>query len=188
MPVDPEAAALAARIKTARTRRRMTLKVLSQRAKLSESFLSQLERGLTQASISSVRRIAEALEIQVSDLFETVTTADPHVLRRTEQPRISFGDGATKVLLTAQRALQNIEVLQARIEVGGSTGLSAYAHGDSEELIVVLAGSVKVDIGSEVYHLDHGDSVSYLSSQPHRLINAGDAPAEVIWIISPPSY
>lgn len=188
MPADPDAVALGARIKTVRSRRRMTLRVLSDRSGLSESFLSQLERGLTQASISSVRRIAEALDIQVSDLFDTVVTAEPHVLRSAEQPRISFGDGATKVLLTAQRALRNIEVLQARIQVGGSTGISAYAHGDSEELIVVLAGDVKVELGNEAFQLGTGDSLSYLSSQTHRLVNAGDQPAEVIWIISPPSY
>lgn len=188
MPIDHDAVALGARIKTVRSRRRMTLRVLSDRCGLSESFLSQLERGLTQASISSVRRIAEALDIQVSDLFDTVVTAEPHVLRHAEQPRIAFGDGATKVLLTAQRALRNIEVLQAQIEVGGSTGMNAYAHGDSEELIVVLAGDVKVEIGDEVFQLGQGDSVSYLSSETHRLINAGGRTAEVIWIISPPSY
>jgi transcriptional regulator with XRE-family HTH domain len=185
---DADALALGNRIRSARTRRRMTLKALSDRAQLSESFLSQLERGLTQASISSVRRIADALEIQVSDLFDQAVPAEPHVLRRTERPHIAFGDGASKMLLTAHRALQNIEVLQARIEVGGSTGVTAYAHGDSEELIVVLAGAVKVEIGTQSFHLEHGDSLSYLSSQTHRLINAGDEPAEVIWIISPPSY
>jgi transcriptional regulator with XRE-family HTH domain len=188
VPVDPDAAALGARIKTARTRKRMTLKALSVRASLSESFLSQLERGLTQASISSVRRIAEALEIQVSDLFGMVAATDSHLVRRADHPRIAFGDGATKTLLTAQRNLQNIEVLHARLEVGGSTGVNAYAHGDSEELLVVLSGEVKVEIGETVHHLDHGDTLSYLSSQPHRLINAGDEPSELIWIISPPSY
>lgn len=188
MPVDPQAASLGARIKNARTRKRMTLKALSARASLSESFLSQLERGLTQASISSVRRIAEALEIQVSDLFDTTETADAHLVRRADHPRISFGDGATKVLLTGQRNLQNIEVLQAIIEVGGSTGVNAYAHGDSEELLVVLSGAVKIEVGDEVHHLARGDTLSYLSSQPHRLINAADEPSELIWIISPPSY
>nr|WP_269445516.1 cupin domain-containing protein [Jatrophihabitans sp. SB3-54] len=188
MPVDSDAAALGARIKSARTRKRMTLKVLSTRASLSESFLSQLERGLTQASISSVRRIAEALEIQVSDLFDTGATADSHLVRRADHPRIAFGDGATKTLLTAQRNLQNIEVLQANLVVGGSTGVNAYAHGDSEELLVVLSGQVKVEIGDEVHHLHHGDTLSYSSAQPHRLINAGDQPSELIWIVSPPSY
>jgi hypothetical protein len=33
-----------------------------------------------------------------------------------------------------------------------------------------------------------GDSIDYRSSTPHRLTNISGEPAEVMWIISPPSY
>jgi transcriptional regulator with XRE-family HTH domain len=188
VPPDPDAAALGARMRAIRQRRRMPLRVLSERAALSESFLSQLERGLTQASISSMRRIAEALDIHISDLFSPVDSDRPRVLRRNDRPNLKFGEGATKYLLTGQRPLENIEVLMAVIEPGGSTGVSAYAHGNSEELIVVLAGAIKLELDADVFHLDQGDSITYDSSKPHRLINAGETPAEVMWVISPPSY
>ena len=35
---------------------------------------------------------------------------------------------------------------------------------------------------------EEGDSIAYLSSTPHRVANTGDDIAEVMWIISPPSY
>jgi len=188
MAVDGEAAAFGARIRAERQRRRMPLRVLSERTDLSQSFLSQLERGLSQASISSVRRIAEALGIQVADLFADEWLGEPRVLRRLDLPRIAFGDGAVKQLLTPRGALRNLEVLVATIEPGGSTGLSAYAHGDSEELIVVLAGSAKLELGDGVHRLEQGDSIMYASSVSHRLLNGGGEPCEVMWIISPPSY
>ena len=42
--------------------------------------------------------------------------------------------------------------------------------------------------GPEVFELSTGDSIDYRSSTPHRLVNIGSDAAEVMWIISPPSY
>ena len=74
------------------------------------------------------------------------------------------------------------------LDVAGSTGPEAYAHGDSEELFVVLHGRVQLELGDEVHVLEAGDSIRYWSSTPHRAANAGAELAEVMWIISPPSY
>ena len=74
------------------------------------------------------------------------------------------------------------------LDVGGSTGAEPYAHGDSEELFVVLAGTVQLELGGELYELGSGDSIDYRSSTPHRAVNVGGGRAEVMWIISPPSY
>ena len=53
-----------------RGRRRLTLREVAERAGLSESFLSQVERGRASASIASLRRIADGLGIGISDLFQ----------------------------------------------------------------------------------------------------------------------
>jgi mannose-6-phosphate isomerase-like protein (cupin superfamily) len=53
---------------------------------------------------------------------------------------------------------------------------------------VVLAGVVSLQLGTEVFELGAGDSIDYRSSTPHRLSNIGGEAAEVMWIISPPSY
>jgi len=52
----------------------------------------------------------------------------------------------------------------------------------------VLEGVVSLQLGTEVFELSTGDSIDYRSSTPHRLVNIGGDPAEVMWIISPPSY
>ena len=71
---------------------------------------------------------------------------------------------------------------------GGRPVPSPTAHGDSEELFVVLHGSVQLELGGETHELEAGDSIDYRSSTPHRISNVGDDLAEVMWIISPPSY
>jgi transcriptional regulator with XRE-family HTH domain len=175
------------RLRLIRTARRCTLREVAERAGLSESFLSQVERGRTSASISSLRRIADGLGISIADLFETGGPAEPRVLRRADRPSLAFGILGRKMLLTP-RPLHHLEVFTGELEVGGSTGAEPYAHGDSEELFVVLRGTVRLELGADEHELAPGDSIRYWSSTPHRISNANDEPAEVMWIISPPSY
>ena len=175
------------RLRALRRLRRCTLRTVAERSGLSESFLSQVERGRSSASIASLRRIADALGVSIADLFDLDGVPGPRVLRREERPALAFGVLGRKLLLTP-RPLQNLEVFVGELEVGGSTGPEPYAHGDSEELFVVLTGNVQLEVGGEVFQLEHGDSIDYRSSTPHRATNAGNDLAEVMWIISPPSY
>ena len=154
---------------------------------LSESFLSQVERGRSNASIASLRRIADALGVSVSDLFEPTGPPRPRVLRRDDRPALTFGVLGRKLLLTP-KPLSHLEVFVGELDPGGSTGTEPYAHGDSEELFVVLQGTVQLELGGELHELERGDSIDYRSSTPHRISNIGDEIAEVMWIISPPSY
>ena len=58
------------RLRSIRRLRRATLRTIAERAGVSESFLSQVERGKASASIGSLRRIANALGVAVAYLFE----------------------------------------------------------------------------------------------------------------------
>jgi transcriptional regulator with XRE-family HTH domain len=177
-----------ARLRAIRQLRRATLKTVAERASLSESFLSQIERGKASASVGSLTRIAAALGVNVADLFEPhALLAEPRVLRRDRRPGLLFGNLGRKYLLTP-RPLENLEVFVAELAVGGSTGDEPYTHGDSEELVVVLSGRIHLQLGEQLFELDQGDSIDYRSSIPHRVANVGDAVAEVMWVISPPSY
>ncbi|MER9236423.1 cupin domain-containing protein [Mesorhizobium sp. M0622] len=165
----------------------MTLKTLSGKTNLSESFLSQLERDRVNASIASLQRITRALGTTVADLFDQEDGAGIRLVRRAERQGLTFGILGQKFLLTPT-PLQHLEVFIGQFEVGGSTGAEPYAHGDSDEMFVVLAGAFELQIGSERLALLEGDCVSYRSSLPHKAINVGAGRGEVMWIISPPSY
>jgi transcriptional regulator with XRE-family HTH domain len=176
------------RLRAIRTLRRVTLKTVADRARLSESFLSQVERGRANASVASLKRIAAALGVSVADLFEpNGEPSRPRVLRRESRPALVFGTLGRKYMLTP-RPLEHLQVIVGELDAGGSTGDEPYTHGDSEELLVVLEGVVHLQLGTEVFELRTGDSIDYRSSTPHRLTNADDGRAEVMWIVSPPSY
>ena len=179
---------LGQRLRAIRLLRRLTLREVAQTAGVSESFVSQLERGRSSASVATLQRLAAAVGIEVSDLFAAgEPQSRPRVLRRQERQLLEWGHLGRKALLTP-KPFNTLEVVAAVFDPGGSTGDEPYTHGDSEELLLVIAGSVYVQLGSELFDLSAGDSVNYRSSTPHRVSNPGDETAEVLFVISPPSY
>jgi DNA-binding NtrC family response regulator len=70
---DPEAElhrAIGRTIRDARKTQELTLKQLARRTGLSVSLLSQIERAESSASISSLYKIATALQLRMAELFE----------------------------------------------------------------------------------------------------------------------
>ena len=175
------------RLRAIRQLRRKTLREVAERAGLSESFLSQVERGRTNVSISSLQRIAAALGIEVSDVFARDGAGTRRVVHRSERELVTFGSKARKALLTP-KPFHSVEVVAAEFEPGGTTGEEPYAHGDSEEVFFVVSGTVELDLDGESYELGPGDRAQYRSSTLHRVRNCGTKRAEVLFVISPPSY
>ncbi len=176
-----------ARLRTLRRARRLTLREIADRASLSESFVSQLERGQSGATIQSLQRISAALGVDVSDLFADDVPTGPRIVRRDARHPVAWGTLGRKSLLTP-KSFESLEVVAAEFEPGGSTGDVPYTHGDSEELFLVIEGSIDLELDGETFVLGAGDSAHYRSSTPHRAHNPGTTRAEVLYVISPPSY
>jgi transcriptional regulator with XRE-family HTH domain len=168
-------------VRRIRGRAEMTLRQFSAATGLSESFLSQFERGHTQASVGSLRRIAEALQISLSELFDPNGMSAARVVRPGARLRMPFGDGATKYLISPQSS-RDFAVYMARLEVGGSSGPEQYVHDSSDEFLLVLQGSIKLELADTVYLLEPGDGITFRSDVPHRVVNVHDGPSELIWI------
>lgn len=192
-PAAPEGAVLTEdvligeRLRAIRRFRHYTLKDVANRAGLSESFLSQVERNRANPSVASLKRIADAIGVTILDLFDSDSGREVRVLRREDRATLAFGILGRKMLLT-QRSTHNVEVIVGEFDPGGSAGDELYSHGDSEEIFVVLSGTVQCQVGPQIVDMRPGDSILYRSSTPHTARNTGNTVAEVMWIISPPSY
>jgi len=160
---------------------------LAGKTELSESFLSQVERGRANPSIASLQRVVAAMGKTMADLWVSDGSARPSILRAHQRPALAFGILGTKYFLTP-RPCENLEVFVADLAIGGSTGEQPITHGDSEELFLVLGGKVHLQVGQDIFDLKPRDSVRYRSSTPHGVVNVGLEVAEVMWVISPPSY
>ena len=63
---------LGARIRELRKGRSLTLKQLANKTTLSVSLISQIELGKSAASVSTLRKLATALGVSMSSLFEGI--------------------------------------------------------------------------------------------------------------------
>jgi transcriptional regulator with XRE-family HTH domain len=68
-PWDTQMQALGAFIRSKRQLANMSLRQLAERTKLSNPYLSQIERGLHQPSVRVIRLISEALEVSTETLL-----------------------------------------------------------------------------------------------------------------------
>ncbi|MER7797578.1 XRE family transcriptional regulator [Microbacterium sp. NPDC096154] len=174
-------------IRRFRTQRGITLRAVAEATGLSESFLSQFERGMSAASVRSLRLITDALGVGFTELFHGGEDGSGRVIRADARATVPFGDDATKQIVTP-RLLESIEVLQVEFAPGGSTGEEPFAHGPSDEVLIVQQGAMLVELGDERHLLEAGDSITFRSEVPHRVAHAAGDVARAYWIVTPAGH
>ena len=176
-------AALGSGIRTERLRQNLTLAQLAERAGLSASALSQIERGVTDPSIGSLRRIASSLQVPFFQFLLERESPDP-VVRKNSRRTITFPDRALQYQLLTPTLRGPFEVLAMDVVPGGESGEEALGH-DSEECMLILNGEVEVELAGQWHALATGDSIYIQRNAPHRVVNHGAQTAEVLMVISP---
>lgn len=167
----------------------MSLKELADAAGVSESFVSQIERGVANPSVASLRRLAEALDTSVGALFEGSTSNDAGFLvRKADRPKLVHPKRGWEDTLISSRLAKRLQIIHSSIEPGGGTGDEPYTHDSDEECVIVLSGRLEVTVAGEAHLLEQGDSLTFESRLPHSNVNPGPERAEVMWVITPPSY
>jgi transcriptional regulator with XRE-family HTH domain len=173
-------------IRRERLRRGLTLAQLASQVNLTVSALSQIERGASDPSISSLRRIAGAFEVPMFQ-FMVGGVQREIVVRRDRRTKLNFPDRVLEYELVSADTFGEFEVLSLAISPGGSTGAAPSGHA-SEECALVLTGEVVAEVAGQTYTLGAGDSIKIHRELLHRFLNESDKDAEVLIIISPPTF
>jgi quercetin dioxygenase-like cupin family protein len=106
-----------------------------------------------------------------------------NVLREADLKYIETpGANATTGIATASRGATEVSVIRQRQKAGG--GNPPHTH-DREEVMLVLAGSVRVSCGDASTTLGAGDALVIPAETLHQLANAGDSEAE--WLLIAPA-
>ena len=173
-------------VRRERLRRDLTLAQLASQVQLTVSALSQIERGASDPSISSLRRIAQAFGIP---MFQLLVGSDRRdiVVRKSNRTKLTFAGRDIEYELVSADTIGEFEVLSLTLAPGGETGPVAISH-LSEECSLVLRGSVLAEVAGHAYELEAGDSIKVHRELPHRFLNPGSSEAEMIIIISPPTF
>jgi transcriptional regulator with XRE-family HTH domain len=173
-------------IRRERLRRGLTLAQLATRVNLTVSALSQIERGESDPSNSSLRRIGQAFDVPMFQ-FLIGTVQREIVVRRDRRTKMTFPDRALEYELVSADTSGEFEVLSLALAPGGSTGAVPTSHA-SEECAVVLRGDVIAEVAGQEYGLESGDSIKIHRELLHRFMNRSDTEAQILIIISPPTF
>jgi len=181
---------LGQQIRQLRKARKMTLAALAKRTGMSLSYLSQVERSISDPSVVALYEISRALDVNISWFF---ANGDPgpdderdFVVRAGRRRKVVFEGGAVDELISPNLNGQ-LELLVSRLPPGSVSGKDSYAHA-GEEGGLIIAGQFELWIGNKHFRLRQGDSFAFSSSLPHRYGNPGKTETVVVWAITPPSY
>lgn len=160
---------LGSAIRTRRVSRGFTLVALAAKVDLSQPFLSQIENGRARPSMTSLYRIANALETTPQAFFGGSVDAScvPSLVRGEEAQTVDFdvNEAASSVhlFLAGEAPFHVLEYVGLPIAFG------EYWEHDGFEAVYVVAGHIEIDIEGQVSALEKGDFLSYPSSIRHRL-------------------
>ena len=165
----------------------MTLKELAEKTQLSISFLSMVERGLTSAAVVSLKKIAEALDMDLSAFFEKTEDEQKNGFVRSYENRIRYTSGyyIYKNLSACTEKCEMDPMMIILLPGQSREDVSQTTHA-GEEFIYVLEGILEINYGKNTYILEEGDSIYYDSIVAHHVHAAADNTAKILGVIYTP--
>lgn len=175
------------RLKKRRKELGINLRDLAERTDLTASFLSQVERGVTNPSLNSLRRISEALNVQLLYFLAEDFSPKSPVVRAGARPALQLGNSEVSYELLTPGLTGKFEVIQGHLKPGTENIVRPLSV-QTEELIMVLRGCLLVGLETQDYTLNPGDTIYFEGSMLRKLMCA--SPDEVTWIsvITPPVF
>jgi quercetin dioxygenase-like cupin family protein/DNA-binding XRE family transcriptional regulator len=166
-----------------RLQRGLSLQELAAQSGLSKAFLSRLESGSRQASISAALTLSKILRVSLASLFEVpVESALCTIIRAVDSVEKTVNGLKCAPLSDATR-LFNVQPV--RVTVSPSRRGYTHYHHDGEEWLYVLHGKLTLSIAGKTFDLDEGDAAHFESRLPHRLIARGGCETEVLIVAAP---
>lgn len=176
-----------ARLRQLRQERSLSQRELAKRAGVTNSTISLIEQNSVSPSVSSLKKILDALPVSISTFFAGDEPSHPRPFYRAAE-LTEIGDGKLSWrLVAARRPDRSMSILHERYPPGADTGQEMLEH-DGEEGGVVIAGEIELTVGGEVSILVAGDAYYFDSRLPHRFRNVGDAECVIVSANTPPTF
>jgi transcriptional regulator with XRE-family HTH domain len=179
---------LGGRVRMLREEKGLTMRHLAEQAGCSPSLISQLENNKVDPSISMLKRIAKALDVNIVDFFMDESLNNEDVVTRAKDRvdiQLRRWDAKIQSLVRNTRNKRMQPFFTVIKPGGGSHGM--YLH-DGEEFGFVTRGNLTLVLDKKRYEIGAGESFYFSSHIPHDWRNNAVEDAEVIWVITPPTF
>ena len=155
---------------------------------LSIGYISQIERNLVDPSLSSLRKIARALDIPTYLLMDVEKGNDNLTIRKDnviimKQPKSTI-EYHFLTPMPDENFIPKSLVIRFKLNSNSIDGDMPVVH-ESEEIIIVEKGSILVHAGNEIIELNEGDSTTIKANLPHVIENKNNDIAVGLSILTP---
>jgi len=158
---------------------------LAKLAEITPSMLSQIERGLANPSIQTLKVLAKALDVPTfSFLLEDTQTADL-VVRANQRKNMIVEDLSYELVTPNFTGTMATAIMKVPPQTSSSEKLLEHK---GEEVAFVLEGKIKVYLDKEEYVLETGDSVKIPSYMKHKWENSYEKTVSILFSVTPPSF
>lgn len=177
--------AVGERVRGLRTERGLSLRGLASVTGFSPSFISQLEHGQVSPSISSMEKIAEALQVTLGEFFAAAAEAEGGLVVKAAQraQMTSSWSNAAIDALSPMASRRRLDPVLITLQPGGRSGKHPYPH-PREEFAYVLEGQVTLTLGPEEHRLRRGDAATILPRELRLWENRSRRVARVLLVSS----
>jgi transcriptional regulator with XRE-family HTH domain len=167
-----------------RRARGLTLAELASRAGCTDGYLSNVEKGVTVPTLSSIATLAAVLGSDLTAFFPTQPDEQVHVHRAADLSHLRIAASATEsyTILSARSVQPSFTGLLDEIQPSPSDTSYSYF---GERFLLMLDGTVELRVGSARYELGPGDTIHYSSHPDHLLRVTSPGPAVILWIVTP---
>ena len=161
----------------------MNLSQLAEKIRKTSSYLSQIERDQGDPSIKSLHRIAAALDVPILYFLEKKIDSNP-VVRRNERKNLSLPSSRVTYELVTPDLDRKMEMFLCRVAPDGEN--IAHSLGTpTEECILVLQGTLNVELESGEYKLEEGDSIYFEGTPLVQIYAEGEGEAVFVSALTP---
>lgn len=180
----------AQRIKEIRKTKGLVLKEMAKSTGYTESYLSQIERGLKNPSLEALRRISRVLEVPViTFLFDEGSELKPSE-KRYQVTRVSSRKKMNLPTLNNPSELltpslsdgnpgQKFHGFLIKLEQNESASEKMISH-PADESVFVVKGVITVFLEDEILQLESGDCIYIFGGMSHNYTNKTAETAEII--------
>ena len=177
---------LGKRLADLRRKRGLATGELAARAKVTSGFISQLEHNKTSPSLTTLQRVAAALDVPLTYLL-LEDDLRPQVVRQHERQVIPLGQDGLCASLVSPLLSRQLELVVLDLPRGTVSWPQSRSH-EGQECHLVLRGTIRAYYGDESYLLEEGDSILWDGTVPHRMENVGDDAAQLLIALAPAAF
>lgn len=177
---------LGAKIKSIRLMRGLSQKELAALTGVTPSTISQVEKNLIYPSLPALFRIGESLSVEVSTLLkDTGRDKTSLVYASTSRSSISVakslkGQVSGELLLPPELEIP-VDATLIRFLPGKKIAGHFFAH-KGREMGYLIAGQLEMEIDSQVFQINAGDTIYLDKDMPSGWKNLSDQGAELLWL------